>query len=508
MENRKIQALKERARRMKVDSIQLKDIELPQELASFFNFSFVNQNKVVPVNLEGDTLSVAMENPTDLYLVEQMELKTRKKIIPLLADTEDIMTCIHLLYTQVTEKDIKIPRLENEDFLRLIKMIDPDTLDWFHRVLAKSINRQASDLHIETYENNVKVRIRIDGVIADTVTLPRTMEPQIYTLVKSLADLKLEKRHVPQEGSFTVKVWEREMSIRVGCLPTFHGERLVLKFLDERQLIKPIAELGITEKDLGKIEETLKHRSGLFVVSGPSGNGLTATLYSLINYKSRPEINVITLEDPVEASLDSINQIQVNPQFNMDFPEAINIAMKHVPDVMMISRIDNPDTARNSINSALRGNLVLAGIYARNAVDVIFRLRDLNIESSYLALSVIGVISQRLIRKICPNCRETVETSQDLLDEFDKYQIDGPYDCVVGKGCSNCLQTGYRGRIGIYEFLPVDESFKAHISKNIKRADLEIEAKRSGMNSLYHNGLIKVARGFTTLTELKRILID
>lgn len=507
-EEKKMIALRKRAERMKVDFIELSGEDVDPEQAQKVSPSFARQNKLIPVRIENDQLVVAMDNPGDLYLLEQLEIRTDMKIKPVLADSDEIDKALKTVFSDIIPGDVKIPILESEDFKQFSKLIKPQTISWFESILVNALRREASDVHLENHEREIKVRYRIDGVISETTSFPRGMESQIHTLLKSLTGMKLEKRTIPQDGSFDVFLKGRKLTVRVSSLPTRTGERFIMKIMDARQLIRDVEKLGFDTPNLEKVKKLVRHRQGLLIVAGPSGSGISTTLYSLASHISNPKINVITIEDPIEADLDEVNQVEVNPSMGMDYETCLRNVLKHAPDVIMIGRSRTPRVAQLAVEAALAGKLVMTGLYARNSVDSITRLRDFGIESYLLSTALIGIISRRLARRVCPHCAVDLEMTPQIKQEMDKHNVEGPFSLKKGTGCNRCLDTGYKGRLGIYEVLVVSESLRSMILRGSSKARLQEQALRDGMKTLYKDGLEKAAQGLTTYEEIRRILMD
>jgi type II secretory ATPase GspE/PulE/Tfp pilus assembly ATPase PilB-like protein len=506
---KKLLALEERAKRMKVEWIDLSKYDLSSSLCENIPFTFARQHKVVPVKLENDELTVALEDPTALYVIEQLEIRTKHRIKTVLADTDEIMEAVEELYRDFTLQDLYVPRLSDKEFLPTLKMLKQGTIDFFMSILVNAIKRGATDVHLETFQKNFKVRYRIDGVISETVEVPRDMESQLSTLIKGLTRMKLEKRQIPQSGSFDIMLRDNPMMIRVGTLPTRYGERFILNIMDGRQLSRSLQDLGMGEDNLERIKKINGSRQGLVLISGPSGSGISTTLYSILREMSDPTRNIISIEDPIEGDLPGINQMEVNPKFDLDYPDCLRAVVSQDPDVIMVSRAMSSETVHLLIEASLTGQLVMAGLYAKDAINAITRLKDYGVEPYFITTSLIGVVSQRLARSVCPHCAEPLEDPPDsLMEEFKKNQIEGPYNLQAGKGCHHCLQTGFKGRLGLYEVLLVTETLRSMIMRGSIKARLQAEAERGGMKNLYRHGLEKVAQGLTTFEEIKRVLMD
>ncbi|MCD4782440.1 MAG: GspE/PulE family protein [Candidatus Eremiobacteraeota bacterium] len=506
---KKLKGLEERAKRMKVDYMDISEKDITDDLSGLISVAFARQFHLIPVDIpDEDSLTIAMENPTDLYVLDQLSTRTKKKIIPVLADSDDIMSAISELYSSATIEEMKVPILEDSKMRHTDSLIKLETLNWFKEVVVKAINRNASDIHIETYENEIKVRYRIDGVIAESTTIPRDMEIQINNIIKTISKMKIEKRNIPQEGIIDLKIKCRDRVLRVGSLPTFYGERFVLRVTDEKLFDLKINKLGLSRNNLKMLKTMVRRRQGLILFSGPAGSGLSTSLYSTVHYISRPQLNVFTVEDPIEAPIPNVNQMEVNPRIGMDKADCIRAIMRHDPNVLMVSTIRERQIAHLLIEAALSGQLVLAGIYARDAIDTITRIRDLGIDPYFLSTTLTGVVTQRLVRLVCPRCSIAVEIDDELSEEMVAHNLDEPYNIQKGTGCNFCLGTGYKGRIGINEVLLLSDPLKSLILRGSSRARMEEQARRDGMKTLYADGLEKVAQGLTTYDEIKRVLIE
>jgi type II secretory ATPase GspE/PulE/Tfp pilus assembly ATPase PilB-like protein len=504
----KLKTLEERAKRMNIDYVDISTKRISPELSQLININFARQNKLVPLELSQGLLTVAMENPKDLFILEQLEVRTKNRIKPVLADTDDIMKALKSLYSDISLEDITVPLL-NEGFLNdTVSVSSTETIDWLYNLLANAFKRSATDVHVEVYDNEIKVRYRIDGIIAETLTIPSEMETHVNVLLKSLSGMKLEKKLIPQRGFFEVLLRGHKVIVRVETLPVSFGERFILKFTDEKSLLRYPDELGFYPEDLKKVKEIVSHRQGLIIVASPAGNGISTTLYSLLLQAAKPELVTITVEDPIETSIPGVNQLEVNQKMDMGYEVCLRAALRHIPDILMLSRTREPEVARLIVEAALTGHLTFAGLHASNSIDAITRLRDFGIEPYFLSNPLLGIIAQRLARTVCPYCSEPVEASPELMNDFKANKISEPYDLREGKGCSQCLYTGFRGRIGVYEVLTVSESFKAMILRGSSKFRLQEQAQRDGMRTLLQDGLEKVAKGLTTYNEIKRVLID
>ncbi|MCE1246169.1 MAG: GspE/PulE family protein [Firmicutes bacterium] len=505
---KKLKSLEERAKRMKVEFVDLSEAEMMPELADKIPFSVARQFVAIPLYATGEEITIAMENPSDLYILEQLELRTRMKIKPVLADTEDILFAISSVYSQITPEEVQIPVLKEPEYKQLPVIVGEDTVTWFRNLVVNAYNRNISEVHIEVYENEIKVRNRIDGIISESNILPRSMESAIHNFLKTVANIKLEKRHVPQEGVIDVKIRNKDLTVRLATMPTLYGERFLLRITDEKQFTIKLESHGLSPENLSKVQSLIRKKQGLILLSGPSGSGVNSVLYSIIHSIASPDKNVFTVEDPIGMPLQGVNQVEINPKVGMGAAECVRTIMKHDPDVLMVTKVRDRELAGTVIEATLTGQLVAAGIYARDAIDAITRLKDFGIEKYLVATTLLGVTSQRMVRMVCPKCAQAEQVHPDLEAAFEKHGIAKPYNVVKGNGCTNCLGSGYKGRIGIFEVLPVSENIKELILDNAPRHNLEEQAHKEGMRTIYEDGLDKIARGLTTLSELKRVLIE
>jgi type II secretory ATPase GspE/PulE/Tfp pilus assembly ATPase PilB-like protein len=506
---KKLKSLEERAKRMKVEFVDLSERELStEELADRIPFSVARQFLAIPLAVAGDEIVIAMENPTDLYILEQLEARTRMRVKPVLADTDDILSAISAIYSHITPEEVQIPVLKEPEYKQLPIIVGEDTVTWFRNLVVNAYNRNASEVHIEVYEHEIKVRYRIDGIISESSSLPRSMESAIHNFLKTVANIKLEKRNIPQEGVIDIKLRNKDLTVRLASMPTLYGERFLLRITDEKQFTIRLENLGLEQENLLKLKTLIRKKQGLILLSGPSGSGVNSVLYSIVQSITSPEINVFTLEDPIGMPMQGINQVEINPKVGMGASECLRAIMKHDPDVIMVMKVRERELAASVIESTLTGQLVAAGIYARDAIDAITRLKDFGIEQYLVGTTLLGVTSQRMVRLVCPKCAVSDPLNPDLEKAFIEHGIQKPYKIMSGDGCTHCLGSGYKGRIGIFEVLPISEQIKDLILGNASRHELEEQARKEGMRTIYEDGLEKIARGLTTYNELKRVLIE
>jgi len=413
-------------------------------------------------------------------------------------------------YIANIESDIDKEGEEKEEsfFENLLEGSDSPVIQLLNSIFLKAVRTNVSDIHFEPFADTVSVRFRLDGVLHEVQTLPKSAYPQVVSRIKVISKLNVAEKRLPQDGRIRVKIGNKELDMRVSTLPTVFGERIVIRLLDKSNKILTLEELGFSPEDREKYERIIKKPHGLVLITGPTGSGKSTTLYaSLLKLKS-PRKNIITIEDPVEYQIQGISQIQVNPQINLTFANGLRSILRQDPDIIMVGEIRDLETAEIAIHASMTGHLVLSTLHTNDAPSAVARLVDMGVEPFLIASSLEGVIAQRLVRRICENCKEEREISDVEKEEILKYypskDIKNSY-LYYGKGCEECLGTGYRGRIAIYEIMEVDEEIRGLISKNVETADLRKKAMEKGMKTLVQDGIEKVLKGITTIEEVLQV---
>ncbi|MFH1346870.1 MAG: GspE/PulE family protein [Spirochaetota bacterium] len=469
----------------------------------------------------GGTLSVAMEDPSDLTTIEFLEKNLKTKIKPFLATTDDLNRGFafygrHLTedFKQIIEENIKASLRkkigdikEAAEDMPIVAIID--------NILSYAISLQASDIHIEILENLILIRYRIDGVLHEIIRMPKEVHPAIVARIKLLGALKIDEHLKPQDGRFRHKIGPDIIDIRISIIPVFYGEKVEMRLLPSTQRPLSMEELGILEDTRKIIEENIKKTYGMILVCGPTGSGKTTTLYSILNILNRPEVNIVTIEDPIEYDIKYINQTQINPLSGITFATGLRSILRQDPNIIMVGEIRDEETAEISVHSALTGHLVLSSLHTNDAATSIPRLVDMKVVP-FLVAAVLNVsIAQRLVRKICLNCIESYAVDKDTMAFLEKQLKEAnSYSKLTiskflyrGKGCTVCHGTGYRGRNGIYEVLNIDEELRKLIVKpEFALGDLSEVAKKKGMVTMFEDGLRKAALGMTTIEEILRVI--
>jgi len=373
-------------------------------------------------------------------------------------------------------------------------------------VLAQAIKDRASDIHIEPYAASLKIRYRIDGMLYNLLNLPRRIQSPLVSRIKIMAKLNIAEKRLPQDGRIEVKIGEKNVDIRVSVIPTAFGERVVLRLLDKSQSILTLADLGLDDAKIRQFDRLIKSPYGIVLVTGPTGSGKTTSLYAALSKINSPEINIITIEDPIEYQIEGIGQIQVNPKIDLTFATGLRSIVRQDPDVILVGEIRDRETAEIAIQSSLTGHLVFSTLHTNDAASAVTRLIDMGIEPFLVASSVIAIVAQRLVRVLCPRCKEAyTPDAESLVDAgISRSALDGR-PIYRRKGCNACMNTGYRGRTGIFEIMIMDEGVKRLILKTSDSNQINDEAVRNGMSTLVQDGARKVLEGVTTIEEVLRV---
>ncbi len=465
----------------------------------------------IPVLIEGNVLHVAMANSSDILALEALASWSQMRIEPEPSTEQEVLEAIDFNYKAYDEIEKQISSISPAEGGRAAKKqiaIDTATEAPVAQALAliidEAVKARASDIHIEPGEEHVRVRYRIDGSLHDMFSLPLATMMPVISRIKILASMNIADHHRPQDGQFSVKAKGREIDIRVGIIPTVCGEMAVLRLLDKSRATLTLADLGFLPESLGKCESMLRVPYGIILVSGPTGAGKTTTLYASVNSLDQTERNIITVEDPVEYRFSNVNQIQVNPRAGITFASGLRSILRLDPDVILIGEIRDAETAGIAIQSALTGHLVLSSIHANDAVGVALRLVDLGVEPFLVSSALIGVIAQRMVRRICPNCARPVEASPEEALVYAQEMGEERKEFLYGAGCKSCAGSGYRGRTGIFEILTTSNDIKRLLLKGGSASELRAQAVREGMLTLLKDGMTKVRNGSTTPTEVLR----
>ncbi|MEE8329729.1 MAG: ATPase, T2SS/T4P/T4SS family [Thermodesulfovibrionia bacterium] len=478
---------------------------IPENLAKKFN--------IIPLFKIEKELTLALSDPTDLHLLDIVSSETRCTVIPVLAPYSEISKTIEKHYSQKVETRISVSKEESETTgisrseieqlrkaggeLPIVKTVD--------RILVEAVENSVSDIHIEPRGGELDIRFRIDGILQEFTTYPGQMHPGIVSRIKILSSLDISEKQKPQDGRIQIKIDNKEIDIRVSTLPTHYGEKVVMRLLHRESVSVRIEALGFSEHNLNSFYKFIREPYGIILVTGPTGSGKTTTLYAALNEINSIEKNIITVEDPVEYQLPIINQVQVNIKKDLTFANILRSILRQDPDVIMIGEIRDPETAAIAAESALTGHLVFSTLHTNDAPSSITRLMDMGVAPFLLAPSLLGIIAQRLARKICVHCKEKYIPSKEEMGSVGLYTPIKELVFYRGAGCDNCGNTGYKGRMGIHEILVVDEDIKELITKNESVSMIRQKAVQKGFKDMRFDGLKKVISGMISIEELLRV---
>jgi len=494
---------------------------IPEEMA--------RRHTLMPLFKIGSTLTVAITNPLNLLALDELRNKVKTDVEIAISTEKKIKKTIEQHYgataatlentlQHLMKGNMATPFQEPSDYKKTydlaVKDLPTGPMDeapaarMLDLVMIQAIRDRASDIHFEPDERALRVRFRIDGYLYESLNLPKPIHPALTSRIKILAEMDIAETRLPQDGNFNVKMERRGFEIRVSTFPTIYGENVVLRILDQTSPLFKLEELGFSEETLNHFKQLIRKSSGIILVTGPTGSGKTTTLYALLNMINSKEKNIITIEDPVEYRLALIRQTQINPKAGINFATGLRSILRQDPDIIMIGEIRDLETSEIAMQAALTGHLVLSTLHTNDASEAISRLVDIGVEPYLISSSVIGVLAQRLIRTICPECKTPYQVDpnvkKDLGEEMAK--LKDPLTLYRGKGCKNCKQSGYWGRSGIYELLLVNEEIKKLISERVSvQVIRDVAKKTAGLVPLRVDGLRKVLEGITTLDEVDRV---
>ena len=500
---------------------EIADEGLDLELLRTVPINFCKRHTLLPLKSEDETVQVAVSDPLNLAPMDDLQLLLRKPVQAVLARPSTVLHAINRSYDLISETAEKMVEDLHEEEIDLLttELEEPkDLLDasdeapiirLVNSILYNSVKQRASDIHIEPFEKELVVRFRIDGVLYDMVRPPKRFQSSTISRIKIMAGLNIAEKRLPQDGRIRIKIGGKDVDIRVSVIPTAHGERIVMRLLDRTQVLLRLEEIGITGYKLEQIRKLIRMSYGIMLETGPTGSGKTTTLYAALSEINTPDKNIITVEDPIEYQLKGIGQIQVNPKIDLSFARGLRAILRQDPDVIMVGEIRDLETAEIAIQASLTGHLVLSTLHTNDAPTAITRLVDMGIEPFLVSSSLTGVVAQRLIRVLCPKCKEPYIPTDEELEEIqvDRYQIkDGHF--YRRSGCQKCADTGYLGRSGIYEVLMVDEEIQNLILKGADSNVIRKAAIDRGMTTLRQDGAEKVVAGLTTVQEVARVSQD
>ena len=515
-----------KAKILNIPFISLDSTSFSPQALGFVPRAVAERFSVVPFSYDEktQTLSIAMSNPVDLEAVSFIREKTGQNIKTFASSVPEVERAINQQYRQEIVGEVGAALKETEDWRGKIKTVDTNQIAEIIKeapiakivstILEYAVTSRASDVHIEPQEDRVGVRYRIDGILYDKLSLPKSVQEAVISRIKILSEMKIDEHRTPQDGRFNFKVEEKEVDLRISVLPTSFGEKIVMRLLRKSGGVPSLPELGLDGPALRNLEISMLRPHGIIIVVGPTGSGKTTTLYSVLNKLNTTRVNIVTLEDPVEYQMPGINQVQVNPGVGLTFAEGLRSFLRQDPNVILVGEIRDKETTELAIQAALTGHLVFSTLHTSNAAGALPRLLDLGAETFLLASTMNAVLGQRIVRKICTHCKIEYIPPAQIVDEMKvvlgKYF---PNDLkqikfYKGKGCEECDNSGYTGRIGIFETLIISEKVASLILQHADSGTIEKEAVNGGMITMKQDGYLKVLKGVTTVEEVLRVAQD
>jgi type IV pilus assembly protein PilB len=497
---------------LKIPFIALKDYVVDPDITKIVPISLAQKYHFMPLSCEKDTLTIAMVNPMDVFAIDDIHAQLKLQIQPVLASAAEVDHFLQQSYRikemdeEATLEDVQIVQegieVADSGAERLKEMASgTKVIEEVNRIIHGAARKRASDIHIEPLSKTVRMRYRIDGFLEERLVLPRQMHLPIVTRIKIMSGMDIAERRIPQDGRVRLKILGTPIDMRVSTYPTMYGEKVVIRLLT-REAILSVGDLGFSERDRKCFEEIIARPHGVFLVTGPTGSGKTTTLYAALQRINSQERNIISIEDPIENEIVGINQAQINPKAGLTFASALRSILRQDPDVIMVGEIRDQETADIVVRAAITGHLVFSTLHTNTAVGAVTRLADLGVERFLISSGVIGLLAQRLVRKICPECRQVAEGEPAKLTAL---SIDPNATLHRGKGCEHCRMSGYFGRLGIFELVVMTPQLREMVLRSASEDELRQASKQEGTLEIRDAGVKKVLEGLTTVDEILRV---
>ncbi len=514
------QLMQARAKLLGIGYVSLSAISFSPQALSFIPRTIAEKFSLIPFAYDDatKTLSIAMSNPTNLEAVSFVQQKTGLSIKSFAATQEEITKSLSDQYHQdlvgevgmalkETEESQKEKTIDSKDIAKLIK--EAPIAKIISTILEFAVTSRASDVHIEPLEDRVRVRYRIDGILYDKLSLPKSAQEALISRIKILSEMKIDEHRIPQDGRFNFKTGDQEVDLRISVLPASHGEKVVMRLLRKSGGVPTLPELGLNGPSLKNLDTAILRPHGIILVCGPTGSGKTTTLYAVLSKLNTPKVNIMSLEDPVEYAISGVNQVQINPAVGLTFAAGLRAFLRQDPNIILVGEIRDKETTDLALQAALTGHLVFSTIHTSNASGALPRLLDLGAEPFLLASTLTAIVGQRIARKICPDCKESYNPPPEVIAEIKnvlgQLMPAGEIKLYKGKACAVCGDSGYSGRIGIYEVLTVSEKIARLVLERSDAATIEKQAMLEGMITMKQDGYLKVLAGVTTLEEILRV---
>lgn len=493
----------------------LKADDYPQQaVETSLALRFMKDQCLLPLAMTGNTLELALADASNLYSLRAVAMACHCELKLSIGLAPDIQAAIERLYEQTQNSgDESVDHEAGFSAVDVAKLRDmaseAPVIRLVNQIIQRAVDSRASDIHVEPFEHNLKIRNRIDGVLRDEPSPPREIAPAVISRIKIMADLDIAERRLPQDGRINVRVQGQELDVRVSTVPTMYGESVVMRLLQRDSVTLDFDSLGFTPEQRARLQKELSMTHGMVIVTGPTGSGKTTTLYTALNSLNTEQRKVITVEDPVEYNLEGINQIQVNASIGLDFASALRSIVRQDPDVIMVGEMRDLETARICVQSALTGHLVLSTLHTNDAAGSVTRLLEMGTEDYLLNSTLNVILAQRLVRLLCEHCKQPYEAEARIIEEFDLQRIlpaSQSLNLHKAVGCEHCANTGYRGRVGIIEILTISDKIRSLILRHAGAGEIEAVAREEGMTTMFEDGCLKATQGLTTLEEVARVI--
>ncbi|HBA38912.1 MAG TPA: type II secretion system protein GspE [Deltaproteobacteria bacterium] len=516
-----------------IERVDIARVRVDQEALKKVPSQFASEHKLLPISLSQNRLTVAMANPFDLATLDQLQFMTRLDIDARFAPESKIVEAIEKFYRGTVNGSAPAEKKEEKESYASVQegeaTIGPQVVRLVDALIGRAIREEATDIHVEPEEKSVGARFRVDGILHNRPNISKILQPAVITRIKIMANIDISENRVPQDGRISFP-WEgRNYDLRVSTFPTIYGEKIVMRVLDKERVILGLEQLGFSPSALAIFRKSIQRPNGIILVTGPTGSGKTTTLYSTLAFVNSTERNIMTLEDPVEYEIPDIHQSQINPKAGLTFASGLRAILRQDPDIILVGEMRDAETVDVAIRAALTGHLVFSTLHTNDAVGSIPRLLDMDVNPSLMASTFVAIIGQRLVRKVCPHCKEVTMPDESLLQlvgisrakqedrsTFEVFHQTDKQPVVVnrekqeitfyhGKGCTRCFQTGYRGRIGIFEILALSPAISQMIAQRSSAQAILQKAREEGMTTMMEDGVEKAGQGVTTLEEVIRV---
>jgi type IV pilus assembly protein PilB len=499
-----------------IPSVDLAKLDIDPAVIKLIPVEVVQKYLLIPIKRTGATVRVAMVDPTDVHAIDDIKFMTGYEVIPLVASEGAVLDAISRHYSSgggdlatvlkgITDLDGEVATVEEteEDIAGAAEAEDAPVVKLANVILSEAVKKKVSDIHIEPYEHSFRVRYRLDGSLYEVMSPPKKLQAALTSRFKIMASLDIAERRLPQDGRIKLRVEDKQVDLRVSTLPCLFGEKIVMRLLDKSNLTLDLTKLGFEQKALDDFMKAITSPYGMVLVTGPTGSGKTTSLYSALHYINQIDVNIMTAEDPVEYNLVGINQVQMKDEIGLNFAAALRSFLRQDPDIVMVGEIRDYETAEIAVKAALTGHLVLSTLHTNDAPSTINRLLNMGIEPFLVSSSVVLIMAQRLVRRICKECKEEEKVEPEALERIG-FSSDEAASvvCYRGKGCSVCSDTGYKGRLALYEVMPVTDELKELVLQGASADEIKKKAMSQQMKTLRMSGLTKVKEGITTVEEV------